>query len=52
MGASFAWVTPTGALLSLANRAVRAYAQGSRALTFWPHFMPEVKHSQMLPPPE
>ena len=29
-----------------------AYAQLSRALTFWPHIMPEVKASQMFPPPE
>ena len=29
-----------------------AYAQLSKALTFWPHIMPEVKASQMFPPPE
>ena len=27
------------------------YAQASRALTFWPHFMPLVNASQMFPPP-
>ena len=27
------------------------YAQASKALTFWPHFMPLVNASQMFPPP-
>ena len=36
----------------LASFLKSPYAQGSRALTFWPHIMPEVKASQMFPPPE
>ena len=51
-GAFSTWVNQAGSVRQLAGRIARAYAQGSRVLTFWPHFMPEVKHSQMLPPPE
>ncbi len=42
--------TPPGRTRRLS--VLLAYAQLSRAATFWPHFMPLVKHSQMFPPPE